>query len=55
MFLQLSCLFCVFSPHLAGMNLSPVARLKKTWSKVKTAKFDVLEVRVKVRLDLEIR
>lgn len=26
------------------MNLSPVARLKKTWSKVKTAKFDVLEV-----------
>lgn len=28
----------------AGMNLSPVARLKKTWSKVKTAKFDVLEV-----------
>lgn len=28
------------------MNLSPVARLKKTWSKVKTAKFDVLEVRV---------
>ncbi|XP_021107283.1 ras-GEF domain-containing family member 1A isoform X3 [Heterocephalus glaber] len=26
-----------------GMNLSPVARLKKTWSKVKTAKFDVLE------------
>jgi hypothetical protein len=30
----------------AGMNLSPVARLKKTWSKVKTAKFDVLEVLV---------
>jgi hypothetical protein len=28
------------------MNLSPVARLKKTWSKVKTAKFDVLEVLV---------
>lgn len=26
------------------MNLSPVARLKKTWAKVKTAKFDVLEV-----------
>ena len=26
------------------MNLSPVARLKKTWSKVKMAKFDVLEV-----------
>ncbi|XP_040098591.1 ras-GEF domain-containing family member 1A isoform X1 [Oryx dammah] len=31
------------SPPAAGMNLSPVARLKKTWSKVKTAKFDVLE------------
>ncbi|XP_032463377.1 ras-GEF domain-containing family member 1A isoform X4 [Phocoena sinus] len=30
-------------PPAAGMNLSPVARLKKTWSKVKTAKFDVLE------------
>ncbi|XP_026570292.1 ras-GEF domain-containing family member 1A isoform X1 [Pseudonaja textilis] len=29
---------------ISGMNLSPVARLKKTWSKVKTAKFDVLEV-----------
>ncbi|XP_063819194.1 LOW QUALITY PROTEIN: ras-GEF domain-containing family member 1A [Pseudophryne corroboree] len=28
---------------ISGMNLSPVARLKKTWSKVKTAKFDVLE------------
>lgn len=43
---------CIFSTcflslpllHSAGMNLSPVARLKKTWSKVKTAKFDVLEV-----------
>ena len=33
----------------AGMNLSPVARLKKTWSKVKTAKFDVLEVDVSLR------
>ncbi|XP_035882563.1 ras-GEF domain-containing family member 1A [Phyllostomus discolor] len=28
---------------ISGMNLSPVARLKKTWSKVKMAKFDVLE------------
>lgn len=28
----------------AGMNMSPVSRLKKTWAKVKTAKFDVLEV-----------
>ncbi|CAB1319223.1 unnamed protein product, partial [Coregonus sp. 'balchen'] len=27
-----------------GMNMSPVSRLKKTWSKVKTAKFDVLEI-----------
>ncbi|KAH0615795.1 hypothetical protein JD844_026307 [Phrynosoma platyrhinos] len=27
----------------AGMNMSPVSRLKKTWSKVKTAKFDILE------------
>lgn len=26
------------------MNMSPVSRLKKTWSKVKTAKFDILEV-----------
>ncbi|KAM9777197.1 ras-GEF domain-containing family member 1B-A-like [Neosynchiropus ocellatus] len=28
---------------ISGLNMSPVARLKKTWSKVKTAKFDVLE------------
>ncbi|XP_043912206.1 ras-GEF domain-containing family member 1A isoform X1 [Protopterus annectens] len=28
---------------ISGMNLSPVARLRKTWSKVKTAKFDMLE------------
>ncbi|MEQ2164768.1 hypothetical protein GOODEAATRI_010180, partial [Goodea atripinnis] len=27
-----------------GMNMSPVSRLKKTWSKVKTAKFDILEI-----------
>lgn len=37
------------SPHAplkreAGMNMSPVSRLKKTWAKVKTAKFDILEV-----------
>uniref|UniRef100_A0A674PCS4 RasGEF domain family member 1B n=1 Tax=Takifugu rubripes TaxID=31033 RepID=A0A674PCS4_TAKRU len=29
---------------ISGMNMSPVSRLKKTWSKVKTAKFDILEV-----------
>ncbi|XP_066303850.1 ras-GEF domain-containing family member 1B-like isoform X2 [Branchiostoma lanceolatum] len=28
---------------IAGLNMSPVARLKKTWSKVDTCKFDVLE------------
>ncbi|XP_053726718.1 ras-GEF domain-containing family member 1B-A [Synchiropus splendidus] len=28
---------------ISGLNMSPVSRLKKTWSKVKTAKFDVLE------------
>lgn len=28
----------------AGMNMSPVSRLKKTWAKVKTAKFFILEV-----------
>ncbi|XP_061760945.1 ras-GEF domain-containing family member 1B-A isoform X4 [Nerophis ophidion] len=28
---------------LSGMNMSPVSRLKKTWSKVKTAKFEILE------------
>uniref|UniRef100_A0AAF6ZFL5 RasGEF domain family member 1B n=1 Tax=Bos taurus TaxID=9913 RepID=A0AAF6ZFL5_BOVIN len=28
---------------ISGMNMSPVSRLKKTWAKVKTAKFDVLE------------
>lgn len=28
----------------AGMNMSPVSRLKKTWSKAKTAKFFILEV-----------
>lgn len=26
--------------------MSPVSRLKKTWAKVKTAKFDILEVRL---------
>uniref|UniRef100_A0A8C7C939 RasGEF domain family member 1B n=1 Tax=Oncorhynchus kisutch TaxID=8019 RepID=A0A8C7C939_ONCKI len=29
---------------ISGMNMSPVSRLKKTWSKVKTDKFDILEV-----------
>lgn len=29
---------------VAGMNMSPVSRLKKTWGKVKTAKFFILEV-----------
>uniref|UniRef100_A0A670ZSZ1 RasGEF domain family member 1B n=1 Tax=Pseudonaja textilis TaxID=8673 RepID=A0A670ZSZ1_PSETE len=28
---------------ISGMNMTPVSRLKKTWSKVKTAKFDILE------------
>lgn len=37
-------LFSSFS-LLAGMNMSPVSRLKKTWSKVKTAKFFILEVK----------
>ncbi|KAJ8337549.1 hypothetical protein SKAU_G00365150 [Synaphobranchus kaupii] len=28
---------------ISGMNMSPVSRLKKTWGKVKTAKFFILE------------
>ncbi|KAI4541931.1 hypothetical protein MG293_009073 [Ovis ammon polii] len=28
---------------ISGMNMSPVSRLKKTWAKVKTAKFFILE------------
>lgn len=28
---------------ISGMNMSPVSRLRKTWSRVKTAKFDILE------------
>ncbi|NXU49656.1 RGF1B protein, partial [Turnix velox] len=28
---------------ISGMNMSPVSRLKKTWAKVKTDKFDILE------------
>ncbi|XP_014675863.1 PREDICTED: ras-GEF domain-containing family member 1B-A-like, partial [Priapulus caudatus] len=28
---------------VAGMNMAPVSRLKKTWSKVDTSKFDILE------------
>lgn len=39
-------LFSSFS-LVAGMNMSPVSRLKKTWSKVKTAKFFILEVKKK--------
>lgn len=35
---------CLFLCLSAGMNMSPVSRLKKTWGKVKTAKFDILEV-----------
>ena len=35
---------CCCVRSAAGMNMSPVSRLKKTWSKVKTAKFDILEV-----------
>lgn len=31
-------------PLVAGMNMSPVSRLKKTWGKAKTAKFFILEV-----------
>lgn len=27
------------------MNMSPVSRLKKTWGKVNTDKFEILEVR----------
>uniref|UniRef100_A0A3Q2PFQ9 RasGEF domain family member 1C n=1 Tax=Fundulus heteroclitus TaxID=8078 RepID=A0A3Q2PFQ9_FUNHE len=29
---------------ISGMNMTPVSRLKKTWSKTKTAKFFILEV-----------
>ncbi|XP_072108000.1 ras-GEF domain-containing family member 1B-A isoform X1 [Mobula birostris] len=28
---------------ISGMNMSPVSRLKKTWAKIKTAKFHILE------------
>ncbi|XP_070187302.1 ras-GEF domain-containing family member 1B-like isoform X2 [Littorina saxatilis] len=28
---------------IAGINMNPVARLKKTWARVNTAKFDILE------------
>ena len=37
-------------PLPAGMNMSPVSRLKKTWAKVKTAKFFILEVSKAARL-----
>lgn len=36
----------------AGMNMSPVSRLKKTWSKVKTAKFDILEVSLPGKMEI---
>ncbi|XP_059844692.1 ras-GEF domain-containing family member 1B-A isoform X1 [Hypanus sabinus] len=29
---------------ISGMNMSPVSRLKKTWAKIKTAKFHILEI-----------
>lgn len=41
-FIQLYSLF--FHPT-AGMNMNPVSRLKKTWGKVNTDKFEILEVR----------
>lgn len=34
-----------FNPS-AGMNMSPVSRLRKTWAKVNTDKFEILEVYV---------
>lgn len=50
-FLWVTCLsrlsVCLSVCRAAGMNMSPVSRLKKTWSKVKTAKFDILEVSLK--------
>uniref|UniRef100_A0A8C9ERI6 RasGEF domain family member 1B n=1 Tax=Pavo cristatus TaxID=9049 RepID=A0A8C9ERI6_PAVCR len=39
---------------ISGMNMSPVSRLKKTWAKVKTAKFDILEVSFNQYLDIVI-
>lgn len=41
---------CVCVSSTAGMNMSPVSRLKKTWAKVKTAKFDILEVGIIFKL-----
>lgn len=35
-------------PLAAGMNMSPVSRLKKTWARVKTAKFFILEVKARL-------
>ncbi len=32
---------------VAGMNMNPVSRLKKTWNKVNTDKFDILVVRMR--------
>lgn len=39
-FTLLTMFYCV-----AGMNMNPVSRLKKTWNKVNTDKFDILVVR----------
>lgn len=38
---------------VAGMNMTPVSRLKKTWSKAKTAKFFILEVNTVPSFTLE--
>lgn len=42
---------CCCVRSAAGMNMSPVSRLKKTWSKVKTAKFDILEVSLREKFE----
>ncbi len=31
---------------VAGINMNPIQRLKKTWHKINKDKFDILEVRV---------
>ena len=43
---------CCCVRSAAGMNMSPVSRLKKTWSKVKTAKFDILEVSLHEKFEI---
>ncbi len=51
--ISLSLSFFSCCVHLAaGMNMSPVSRLKKTWSKVKTAKFDILEVSLPEKIEI---